>query len=244
MRLDGGLRDHQLAGDLGIGRAAGHPDRDLALPLAERVQPAAGLGCLRVGAPAGVAADQLVGVGRRQDRLPAGDDAHALDDLGRWGVLEQEAGRAGLQRPEDVLVEVECPEDLPAVQLDANQIKQAFFNVIRNAIQALTNGGLLKISVASTDRFVSISFKDTGPGIAPEELSQIFEAHHTTKSEGSGLGLMIVQRIVRDHGGQIEVHSEPRIGTTFTIFLPRDEHRIRLLKAHRPSGKTQPGVSP
>ncbi len=144
----------------------------------------------------------------------------------------------------DVLVEVECPEDLPSVQLDANQIKQAFFNVIRNAIQAMTNGGMLKISMASTDRFVSISFKDTGPGISPEELSQIFEAHHTTKSEGSGIGLMIVQRIVRDHGGQIEVHSEPRIGTTFTIFLPRDEHRIRLLKAHRPSGKTQPGVSP
>jgi two-component system, sporulation sensor kinase E len=143
----------------------------------------------------------------------------------------------------DVLVEVECPEDLPAVQLDANQIKQAFFNIIRNAIQAMPNGGMLKVSLSGTDRFVSISFKDSGPGIAPEELTQIFEPHHTTKPEGSGLGLMIVQRIVRDHGGQIEVHSEPRIGTTFTIFLPRDEHRIRLLKAHRPSGKTQPGVS-
>jgi two-component system, sporulation sensor kinase E len=139
---------------------------------------------------------------------------------------------------------VECPDDLPAVQLDANQIKQAFFNIIRNAIQAMPNGGMLKISMSGTDRFVSISFKDSGPGIAPEELSQIFEPHHTTKPEGSGLGLMIVQRIVRDHGGQIEVHSQPRMGTTFTIFLPRDEHRIRLLKAHRPSGKTQPGVSP
>lgn len=144
----------------------------------------------------------------------------------------------------DVLVEVECPDDFPTVQLDANQIKQAFFNIIRNAIQAMPNGGLLKISMTSTDRFVSISFKDSGPGIAPEELSQIFEPHHTTKAEGSGLGLMIVQRIVRDHGGQIEVHSEPRMGTTFTIFLPRDEHRIRLLKAHRPSGRTSPGVSP
>ena len=60
----------------------------------------------------------------------------------------------------------------------------------------------------------------------------MFEPYSTTKAEGSGLGLMIVQRIVRDHGGQMEIHSEPRSGTTFTLFLPREEQRIRLLKAH------------
>jgi two-component system, sporulation sensor kinase E len=141
----------------------------------------------------------------------------------------------------DVLVEVERPDDLPAVQMDANQIKQAFFNIIRNAIQAMPNGGLLKISLSGTDRYVSISFQDSGPGIAPEDLSRIFEPHHTTKTNGSGLGLMIVQRIVRDHGGQIEVHSKPRVGATFTIFLPRDEYRIRLLKAHRSSSSTRAG---
>ena len=144
----------------------------------------------------------------------------------------------------DVLVEVECPDSLPAIQIDAGQIKQAFFNIIRNAIQAMPNGGLLKISLAETDRFVSIAFKDTGPGIPPEELSNIFEPYQTTKAEGSGLGLMIVQRIVRDHGGQIEVHSEPRVGTTFTLYLPRDEQRIRLLKAHRSAGATSAGVAP
>lgn len=134
----------------------------------------------------------------------------------------------------DVLVEVEAPEDLPTALIDRTQIKQAFFNIIRNAIQAMTNGGLLKISLSSTDRFVVISFKDTGPGIPPDTLGAIFEPYFTTKAEGSGLGLMIVQRILRDHGGEIEVRSEPKSGTTFTLYLPRDERRIRLLKA----GKT------
>jgi two-component system, sporulation sensor kinase E len=147
-------------------------------------------------------------------------------------------------RDRDVLVEVESPEPLPPIQLDPAQIRQAFFNIIRNAIQAMPNGGLLKISLAEGDRFLSISFKDTGPGIPPEELGSLFEPYHTTKAEGSGLGLMIVQRILRDHGGQIEVHSEPRVGTTFTLYLPRDEQRIRLLRAHRSSGATSAGVAP
>jgi hypothetical protein len=78
-----------------------------------------------------------------------------------------------------------------------------------------------------------ISFKDTGVGIAPEDFSRIFKAYYTTKPEGSGLGLMIVQRIVQDHGGQIELVSKPDEGTRFTIFLPLAERRIRLLPRGR-----------
>jgi two-component system, sporulation sensor kinase E len=140
----------------------------------------------------------------------------------------------------DVLVEVEAPDGLPTALLDRTQIRQAFFNIIRNAIQAMSNGGLLKISLSSTDRFVVASFKDTGPGIPPEELGTIFEPYFTTKAEGSGLGLMIVQRIMRDHGGEIEVRSEPKLGTTFTLYLPRDERRIRLLKAAKPPPEPSP----
>jgi len=136
-------------------------------------------------------------------------------------------------RDRDVLVEVSEPEENVSILLDPNQIKQVFFNIIRNAIQAMPDGGLLKIAVTDSDRYVAVSFRDTGPGIAPEDLGRIFEPYHSSKAEGSGLGLMIVQRIIREHGGQIEVHSEPRKGTTFTIFLPRDEHRVRLLKAHK-----------
>lgn len=131
----------------------------------------------------------------------------------------------------DVIVEVEDLGEIPNALVDRGQIKQVFFNIIRNAIQAMQHGGVLRITLSSDDRFVAVSFKDTGPGIPPEELGSIFEPYFTTKSEGSGLGLMIVQRIVRDHGGEIEVHSEPNAGTTFTVFLPRDERRIRLLRA-------------
>lgn len=136
----------------------------------------------------------------------------------------------------DVLVEVDVPDDLPTALVDRAQIKQACFNVIRNAIQAMSHGGVLRIALSSNDRFVILSFTDTGPGIPADDLGTIFEPYFTTKPEGTGLGLMIVQRIVRDHGGEIEVHSEPNAGTTFTLYLPRDEQRIRLLRAK--SGET------
>ena len=97
----------------------------------------------------------------------------------------------------------------------------------------MTKGGLLTISVFSNDKSVGISFKDTGKGIPSDVIGKLFEPYQTTKSQGSGLGLMIVQRIIQDHGGQIEVHSQPNIGATFTIFLPLEKQRIRLLKAHR-----------
>jgi two-component system, sporulation sensor kinase E len=146
-------------------------------------------------------------------------------------------------RDRDILVEVEVAEDVPHASLDRNQIKQAFFNIIRNAMQAMANGGLLKIAVTCNDRFVIVSFTDTGPGIPPENLGSLFEPYFTTKSEGTGLGLMIVQRIVRDHGGEIEVRSEPNKGTTFTLFLPRDERRIRLLAQDGRGDELGVGVS-
>lgn len=142
-------------------------------------------------------------------------------------ILRQEIKNRG------VLIEEEYADDLPPVQADRGQIKQAFFNVIKNAMEAMTDGGILKISTYNEGRFMAVSFKDTGPGIAPDQLGSIFEAYQTTKSEGTGLGLMIVQRIIREHGGQIEVDSRPGEGTTFILYLPNEERRIRLLKAHR-----------
>ncbi|MCB1102078.1 MAG: PAS domain-containing protein [Kiritimatiellae bacterium] len=147
-------------------------------------------------------------------------------------------------RDRDILVEIDTAEDLPAALIDRNQIKQAFFNIIRNAMQVMPGGGLLKIWLGANDRFVYVAFKDNGPGIPADELSSIFEAYYTTKLEGTGLGLMIVQRIIRDHGGELEVHSEPQSGTTFTLYLPRDENRIRLLKAPRASRPDEPEGSP
>ena len=128
-------------------------------------------------------------------------------------------------------VEIDCPEHIPRIKVDRGQIKQAFFNLARNAFQAMPDGGSLSILIRESDEFLAISFRDTGVGIKPEDMGRIFEAYHTTKKEGSGLGLMIVQRIVQDHGGQIEVTSKPDAGTILTIFLPRAERRVRLLKA-------------
>lgn len=143
-------------------------------------------------------------------------------------------------RDRGVLIEEEHEEDLPSVKVDRGQIKQAFFNVTKNAMEAMTNGGILKISTFNEGRFVAISFADTGPGIAPDQLGSIFEAYQTTKNEGTGLGLLIVQRIIREHGGQIEVDSRPGKGTTFVLYLPNEERRIRLLKAHRANARTDP----
>lgn len=129
-------------------------------------------------------------------------------------------------------VELECPSDLPAVRVDKDQIKQAFFNIIKNALQAMPDGGLLRITAAASDRFLALAFRDNGSGISPENIGHIFEPYYTTKAEGSGIGLMIVQRIIQDHGGRMDVHSEPGVGTTFTMFLPLDERRVHLLKPH------------
>lgn len=132
-------------------------------------------------------------------------------------------------------VSIEQPESVPEVRVDAHQIKQAFFNVIRNAIQAMPDGGKLVISVSHDDRYLLIAFTDNGEGIAPVDLNQIFEPYHTTKEKGTGLGLMIVQRIMQDHGGQIEIASKPEEGTCFTMVFPRAQRRVRLLDSQSSS---------
>ncbi len=142
-------------------------------------------------------------------------------------ILHQEIKNRG------ILMETDFEEDAPELSVDRGQIKQAFFNVIKNAMEAMSEGGLLKIQTYVEGRFVAVAIQDNGPGIMPDELGSIFEAYQTSKQEGNGLGLMIVQRIIREHGGQIEVDSRPGEGTTFILYLPHDTPRMRLLKAHR-----------
>jgi two-component system, sporulation sensor kinase E len=131
----------------------------------------------------------------------------------------------------DILVEQELAPDLPKTLLDRAQMKQAFYNIVKNALQAMRAGGILRVRTEAGDGHVAVSFIDTGHGIAPEQIGQIFEPYYTTKPDGSGLGLMIVQRIVREHGGSIEIESDPGHGTTFRIKLPVHEKRARLLPA-------------
>jgi two-component system, sporulation sensor kinase E len=140
-------------------------------------------------------------------------------------LLEREIG------DRDILVEQELAQGLPRILLDRAQLKQAFYNVIKNALQAMRSGGILRIITEANDTHVIVSFIDSGHGIAPEQIGQLFEPYFTTKQNGTGLGLMIVQRIVREHGGTIEVESDKDRGTTFRIKLPIHERRTRLLEA-------------
>jgi PAS domain S-box-containing protein len=131
----------------------------------------------------------------------------------------------------NILVEQELRSDLPLVEVDRNQLKQAFYNVIKNSFQAMKSGGLLRIRTDMDDAFVTISFADTGGGITPENMSKIFEPYFTTKASGSGLGLLIVRRIVREHGGEIDLASDEGRGLTLTIRLPFRNQVARMLEA-------------
>jgi PAS domain S-box-containing protein len=131
----------------------------------------------------------------------------------------------------NILVELELSPTLPLLEVDRTQIKQAFYNVIKNAFQAMRTGGILRIHSEHDDRIVSITFADTGGGISQDNMSKIFEPYFTTKAAGSGLGLLIVRRIVREHGGEIELMSNEGQGLTLTIRLPMHDQRMRMLPA-------------
>ena len=129
-----------------------------------------------------------------------------------------------------VHVTLDLPQALPAVLLDAGQMQQVFFNLIKNALEAMKDGGGLAIAIDVSDANVEVSFCDTGGGIPAADLARIFEPYRTTKgAEGNGLGLLICRRIVRAHGGEIDVESKEGEGTRFTVRLPRIEKRVRRL---------------
>ena len=127
-------------------------------------------------------------------------------------------------------VTLDVPTSLPSVALDREQMVQAFFNILKNALEAMPDGGLIAMSLASDDDTVSVRIADSGEGMSAERLAHLFEPYRTTKERGTGLGLMITKRIVNDHGGTIDVESEVGRGTAFTVRLPRIERRIRELK--------------
>ncbi len=131
----------------------------------------------------------------------------------------------------DVIVQEELAEGLPAIPANVDQLKQAFYNLIKNAVQALSHGGILRVTTSRSDTHLQVSFEDNGTGISVEDMAHITEPYFTRKKNGSGLGLFIVQRILHEHGGELELLSEPGRGTTARILLPLAERRVRLLGA-------------
>jgi len=134
-------------------------------------------------------------------------------------------------RDRDYVVEQELQSDLPLLQLDRDQMNQAVYNVIKNSLQAVERRGILRIRTDMDESHVLVSFTDTGGGISAENLSRIFEPYFTTKTTGTGLGLLIVRRIVREHGGELSIESSEGKGLTLTIRLPYIDKRVRMLEA-------------
>ena len=130
-----------------------------------------------------------------------------------------------------IVVEAETQADLPLILADRNQLKQVFFNVIANAVEAMGAGGKLKIKSRADDDSVYLMFGDSGVGIRPEAFAQLFQPYHTTKPGGHGLGLMIVQRIMREHGGQVGIESKEGVGTVVTLTFPQKNRRVRMLRS-------------
>ena len=135
----------------------------------------------------------------------------------------------------DIVVEQELRSDLPMIDIDRDQMKQALYNVIKNSFEAMKSRGILRIRTDKDDSHVFVKFTDTGGGISPENLSRVFEPYFTTKSSGTGLGLLIVRRIVREHGGELSIESSEGKGLTLTIRLPHVDKRVRMLEAGDPN---------
>jgi PAS domain S-box-containing protein len=140
-----------------------------------------------------------------------------------------------LLRPEfdnrAISVKEKLARQLPYAPIDSVQLQQALVNLAKNAMQAMTKGGTLTVATGESSEGVWVSLTDTGCGIDNEQLKRIFEPFYTTKKKGTGLGLMIVQRVVRAHNGRIEIDSRVGRGTMFRIWLPLHEPKPRLLEA-------------
>jgi signal transduction histidine kinase len=130
-------------------------------------------------------------------------------------AVQPEAQRAG------VTIDRACTDPALRVEGDAAQLRDAFLNLAQNAIQAMPRGGRLTIACSpASNRRVSVRVEDTGVGIAPENLTKIFELYYTTKERGTGVGLSMVYRTIQIHNGDIDVESTVGVGSTFIVTLP------------------------
>lgn len=133
-----------------------------------------------------------------------------------------------------IAITVDFEEDAPLLRLDRDQMKQVVYNLVRNSAQAIGSDGEIVVRTGFDDENVFVVFADDGPGIPPDQVSRVFEPYYTTKKTGSGLGLMIVHRIIHEHGGEVKFRSREGTGTEVTVFLPRMDKHVRFLPFHTP----------
>ncbi|HRV24497.1 MAG TPA: ATP-binding protein, partial [Sphaerochaeta sp.] len=134
---------------------------------------------------------------------------------------------------EGIVLKRTYPATLPGLMIDNNAIKQALLNIIKNAMNAIKNSGTIEVGAKIDSNNVVVSIKDTGVGIPEEALGKIFEPYYTTKSGGTGLGLTVVYKIMKEHQGDIQVHSVVGTGTTVRLIfpIPSGEH-LALEEVH------------
>jgi two-component system, sporulation sensor kinase E len=168
-----------------------------------------------------IVVDFLFAVRPMDVQLRDGDPGELVASIADF--IRPEAERAG------VMVELSAAEGLPRVALDERLMKQALLNLVKNALAAMPGGGKLRLAALRVEDEVRLTVEDSGVGISEEDLPKIFEPYFTTKENGTGLGLTITFKIVREHDGEITVTSRPGQGSCFTISLPVPQKEKRLL---------------
>lgn len=121
---------------------------------------------------------------------------------------------------QNIVVNLEIPDDLPTIWMDGELFRNCIINFITNAAQAMPGGGVITLGAGIEDGDIKLTFVDQGVGIEPDDINKIFQPYFTTKDLGIGLGLAITERIVKEHGGRINVESSIGIGTKITVSFP------------------------
>lgn len=121
-----------------------------------------------------------------------------------------------------IKLQIEIPEDLPPIRMDSERLTQALINIMKNGIQAMGSGGILRLESRATKEWIEVIITDSGSGIPPDQLEKIFNYYYTTKENGVGLGLPIAHRIIEAHRGQLKIESQAGVGTKVTVRLPKE----------------------
>jgi len=143
--------------------------------------------------------------------------------------------QAQFQSPErpEIRCDVQLDAHLEPINADAELLHRAISNLVLNAMDAMPQGGVLTLRTSNENGGVKIEVADTGSGLTPEECARIFTPYYTSKQHGTGLGLAIVQSVVSDHKGRIGVHSQPGLGTSFVIELPKNPDTLQDASTER-----------
>ena len=145
-----------------------------------------------------------------------------IQDLAQF--LSSEFEQAG------ITIDLDLVKDIPQIQGDERFLRQMLINLLKNAKAAMEGGGIARLATRFDDETIRITVEDTGTGIPDEVLNKIFEPYFTTKIDGTGLGLTMVYKVVKGHGGDITVQSRPSLGTRFTIQLPIYRRAQKMLE--------------